>query len=115
MTKDPAQITNVRQWYRATRLAEFQINEIDKGLTFPWIGEHLNDIGKSELFDRLHGLDTLVRENILHEALVRKMLKVKKQGQYVFTHWLWLVAQARIFTSTGIDDALADANCTIGW
>ena len=96
-------IDNVREWYRATRPTEYQIDDIPCEMTFTWLGELLNT---REAIDSLRGLDTMVRENIMHEALVRKLIEWRRNGRLV--EGLDAVRKDGSFTDYGIKFALED-------
>ena len=109
-TIDASTIDNVQEWYRATRPTEYQINDIDPTLTFSWLGE--NFCNRSECSERLYGLDTMVRENIYHEALVRKLRALKAEGktQRDIAEFVQKMVNYGGYTTYGVKCAFEDAN-----
>ena len=106
-------IDNVRKWYRATRPTEHQIDDIDGGLAFSWLVSWL--VGDQPSVDAVGravcNLDTMVRDAIFHEALVRALLALRSEGRTddEMAGFLQDAAGRCGYTDYGIRSALSDA------
>ena len=71
-----------------------------------------NFCNRSECSERLRGLDTMVRENIYHEALVRKFRALKAEGktQREIAEFAQKMVNYGGYTTYGVKCAFEDAN-----
>lgn len=74
-------INNVREWMRKYSPEEWQIDGIDKDLTFDWLIDHIHE---PNLCDLMIDMDTAPRESILSEAIRRAISRISKSG---FCKW----------------------------
>ena len=70
-------INNVREWMRKYSPEEWQIDGIDKDLTFDWLIDH---IGQPDKWDPMIDMDTAPRETIVGEAIRRSLVRISKSG-----------------------------------
>ena len=111
--RNAGRIDNVREWFRATRPTEHQIDDIDGGLSFPWLVSWLvGDQPSADAVERaVRNLDTMVRDAMFHEALVRALLALRSEGRTEdeMAGFLQDAAGRCGYTDYGIRSALSDA------
>lgn len=74
-------INNVREWMRRYSPEEWQIEGIDKDLTFDFLIDHIHE---PNIWGPMIDMDTAPRETIVGEAIRRAVARISKSG---FCKW----------------------------